>query len=156
MPERGGRILKYGKPLLKETAAGAIRGGSLGALRGALGALEREFDEREGVEVAPAPPASLKPAQSPQRRGRNYAEEREAIRRGIRLDDEELWDLADIIAVSLLHRMGPLTHRLSRADLVDLLKDELIELNDHDFRDVIWLVWGLFAEGGGGCGAWRR
>lgn len=63
------------------------------------------------------------------------------------LPEEELLELADLLAAQLYDQMGHKVYLLSRRDLAELLEPYIDDLCDHDRRTVPWLVWDLFQEG---------
>jgi hypothetical protein len=66
------------------------------------------------------------------------------------LPEQDLLELADLLACQLFERMGPKVALLSRRDVAELVEPYIDDLSEHDRRTVPWLVWDLFQEGSDG------
>ncbi len=63
------------------------------------------------------------------------------------LPENDIRELADLLAAQLYSRMERKVYSLSRQDVAELVAPYVEDLSQDDQRSVAWLVWDLFQEG---------
>jgi hypothetical protein len=63
------------------------------------------------------------------------------------LPENDIRDLADLLAAQLYNRMDRKVYGLSRQDIGELVGPYIEDLTEEDQRSVAWLIWDLFQEG---------
>lgn len=63
------------------------------------------------------------------------------------LPEQELFELADLLAMRLYRNMGRRVYRLSRQDVAELIQPYTDDLAREDQHAIPWLVWDLLQEG---------
>ena len=63
------------------------------------------------------------------------------------LPEEDLRDLADLLAAQLYSSMDRKVYSLSRQDVAELIASFVEDLSPDDQRSIAWLIWDLFQEG---------
>jgi hypothetical protein len=63
------------------------------------------------------------------------------------LPEDELRELADLLAIQLYGRLERKVYGLSKQDVSELVEPYVEDLAPEDQRSVSWLVWDLFQEG---------
>ncbi len=63
------------------------------------------------------------------------------------LPEDDIRELADLLAVQLYGRMDRKVYSLNRQDVVDLIAPYVEDLSPDDQHSIAWLVWDLFQEG---------
>ncbi len=63
------------------------------------------------------------------------------------LPENDIRDLADLLAMQLYGSMERKVYSLSRQDVAELISSHIDDLSPDDQRSVTWLVWDLFQEG---------
>ncbi len=63
------------------------------------------------------------------------------------LPENDIRELADLLATQLYTRMERKVYGLSRQDVAELIEPYVEDLGEDDRRSIAWLVWDLFQEG---------
>jgi hypothetical protein len=63
------------------------------------------------------------------------------------LPEDDLRELADLLAMQLYGRLERKVYGLSKQDVAELVDPYVEDLEPEDQRSVAWLVWDLFQEG---------
>ncbi|NJK79354.1 MAG: hypothetical protein HC876_08560 [Chloroflexaceae bacterium] len=62
------------------------------------------------------------------------------------LSEEELYELADALAMAIHKRMGARVFWLQRGDIADLIDRYVCDLQVDDQSTVAWMIWQLFQD----------
>jgi len=62
------------------------------------------------------------------------------------LAEEDLHELADILAMQIHASLGASVFRLQRSDVIELIAPYCDDLHPEDQRALSWLIWQLFQE----------
>lgn len=63
------------------------------------------------------------------------------------LPENDIRDLADMLAAQLYNRMERKVYGLSRQDITELVSPYVEDLAQEDQTSLAWLIWDLFQEG---------
>lgn len=72
-------------------------------------------------------------------RGRQYSSDN-------RLPERDLYELSDIFAMRLYHKLGTRVYGLTRNDVAEVIRPYIEDLAQEDRRVLPWLVWNLLQE----------
>lgn len=72
-------------------------------------------------------------------RGRRYST-------GAQLPERDLYELADMLAIQLHHRLGSRVYLLSRSDVAELVTPYIDDLCFDDRQVIPWMIWHLFQD----------
>jgi len=63
------------------------------------------------------------------------------------LPERDLYELSDLFALRLYHKLGRRVYGLTRQDVAEVLQPYMQDLVQEDRRVLPWLVWNLLQEG---------